>query len=77
MLPTAWLMRSQVVIRFVFIYEISEADRTAGLQELGELLGTGALKHTIGATLPLSDIAKAHDLVEQGGVIGNVVLTIP
>ena len=27
--------------------------------------------------LPLAEIARAHDLVEQGQVVGNVVLDIP
>ena len=75
-LPTFWLMRSQATMKFVFIYEISDADRQAGLRELDALLREGALLHTVGQRLPLAEIARAHDLVEQGQVLGNVVLDI-
>jgi NADPH2:quinone reductase len=75
-LPTFWFMRNQVALKFVYIYEISEEDRAAGLRELDALLREGALKHTVAQRLPLADVARAHDIVEQGGVIGNVVLDI-
>jgi NADPH2:quinone reductase len=76
-LPTFWFMRSRIRLSFVFIYEIDAADREAGLRELDALLREGALQHTIGLRLPLAEIARAHDLVEQGQVLGNVVLDIP
>jgi NADPH2:quinone reductase len=75
-LPTFWLMRNQATLKFVFIYEISDGDRKAGLRELDTLLREGALLHTVGQRLPLAEIARAHDLVEQGQVLGNVVLDI-
>jgi NADPH2:quinone reductase len=77
MLPSWWLMRNQVTLKFVFIYEISVADRAAGLRELDALLREGALRHTVGMRLPLAQVARAHDIVEQGQVLGNVVLEIP
>jgi NADPH2:quinone reductase len=60
-----------------YIYEIDAANRQAGLQELGELLRDGALQHTTAQRLPLAEIAGAHDLVEQGQLLGTVVLDIP
>lgn len=76
-LPTWWFMRNRVTLRFEFIYEISAEERAAGLRELDTLLRTGALQHTVASRLPLAGIARAHDLVEQGQVLGNVVLDIP
>ena len=35
------------------------------------------MKHTIGQRLPLAQVARAHDLIEEGSVVGNVVLDIP
>ena len=75
-LPSLWLMQNSITLRLFLIYEISEADRAAGIEELTALLEKGQLIHTIAKRLPLSDIAEAHDLVEAGGVIGNVVLDI-
>jgi NADPH2:quinone reductase len=75
--PASWFMRHRLTLSFVYIYEIGEADRAAGLRELDALLREGALRHSIALRLPLADIARAHDLVEQGGVLGHVVLDIP
>jgi NADPH:quinone reductase len=76
-LPTMWLMRSRARILFEFIYEIPAEDRAAGLRELDTLLRENALQHTVGVRLPLAEIARAHQIVEQGSVTGNVVLDIP
>lgn len=76
-LPTFWFMRNRITIRFVYVYELEPAERDAALAELDTLLREGTLQHTVAQRLPLAQIARAHDLVEQGGVIGNVVLDIP
>lgn len=76
-LPTQWFMRNRITLKFVFIYEIGEEDRAAGLQELDAVLREGKLQHTVALALPLAEIARAHDVVEQGQVMGNVVLELP
>jgi len=43
---------------------------------LGEVLAAGKLKHAIGARFALADIAAAHEAVEQGKVLGNVVIDL-
>lgn len=48
----------------------------AELEKLLELVSTGTLKPHIGVTMDLKDAAKAHTLLEQGNVIGKVVLKI-
>ena len=76
-LPVSWLMRSSITISLFLIYEISEADRKAGIAELTGLLASGRLVTAIGRRLPLDDIALAHELSERGEVIGNIILDIP
>ena len=75
-LPSMWLMQNSITLRFFLVYELQEADRATGIAELTELLESGRLTHTIARRLPLDDIAEAHDIVERGEVIGNVVLDI-
>jgi NADPH2:quinone reductase len=58
------------------IYEITQEQREAALRELTGLL-KATLKHSIGLRLPLREAASAHDRIEQGSVVGNVVLDIP
>ena len=74
--PSMWLMQNSIILRFFLVYELQEADRAAGLAELTALLEAGKLSHTIAQRLPLAEIAEAHDMVERGDVIGNVVLDI-
>ncbi len=75
-LPSLWLMINGVTIRFLYVYELSDAERVAGIEELDGLLKQNRLMHTIARRLPLSEIAEAHDAVERGDHIGNVVLDI-
>ena len=76
MLPTFALMRNSVHLRLIWIYELSSDDLRAVLGELDALLRSGALHHTVAMKLPLAEAVRAHELVEHGAVIGNVVLDI-
>jgi NADPH2:quinone reductase len=76
MLPALWLMQNSISLLFFLVYELEVADRSAGLAELTALLEAGRLSHAIARRLPLADIATAHEILERGEVIGNVVLDI-
>lgn len=76
-LPAFWFMRNRVRIDFLYVYEMDAGERAQGLREIDALLDAGALRHTVALRLPLAEIARAHDLVEQGRVLGHVVLDIP
>jgi NADPH2:quinone reductase len=75
-LPSLWLMQNSITLRLFLVYDISDADRLAGIEELTKFLKEGRLMHTLASRLPLEAIADAHDIVERGDVIGNVVLDI-
>jgi NADPH2:quinone reductase len=75
-LPALWAMQNSIAIKFFMIYDIPAADRLEGLAELDALLRSGKLAHTIAVELPLSDVVRAHELVEGGALVGNVVLRI-
>jgi len=75
-LPTLWLMRNSITLKLFLVYDLTPADRDACLAELGALLQSNRLIHTVARRLPLRDIAAAHELSERGAVIGNIVLDI-
>jgi NADPH2:quinone reductase len=75
-LPSLWLMGNSITLRFFLIYDIAEDDRRATIAELSGLLEGRRLVHTIGRRLPLEEIVRAHELVEAGEVMGNIVLNI-
>jgi NADPH2:quinone reductase len=63
-------------LRLFLIYEISASDRKASIDELTQLLQSGRLVHTIAGRFPLQAIAEAHEILESGDVMGNVVLDV-
>ena len=75
-MPGRWLLQNSVTLCFFLVYDLSPEDRKAGLAEVSERLREGKLVHSIARHLPLERIAEAHDLVESGAVMGNVVLDI-
>jgi NADPH2:quinone reductase len=61
---------------FFIVYNLDSGVREHAIADLSMFLEKGHLKHNIAVSLPLSQIADAHDLVEQGRVNGNVVLEV-
>lgn len=71
------LILKNLSLRFFIVYNLELADRARAVETLTGLLERGALQHLIADRLPLAQIAQAHELVEQGRAVGNVVLAIP
>ncbi len=61
-------------LQFFIVYELSAEVRARGIEDINTLIASGNMRHTIAARFPLTDIVKAHELVESGSVIGNVVV---
>lgn len=75
-LPFYPLISKNLQFRFFIVYSLSPADRERATGTLTRLLERGVLRHNVAARLPLDEIARAHELVEQGAAAGNVVLRI-
>ena len=76
-LPFFPLIVKNVTLMFFIVYNLDDKDRQRVVTTLTTFLEQGALIHNIAERLPLEQIAQAHELVEQGWTVGNVVLTIP
>ncbi|MFN4277796.1 MAG: NADPH:quinone reductase [Ferrovibrio sp.] len=74
--PFRDLLFRSITLRFFVVYELTAAERERAIADLNRLLAEKALRHTIAAHYPLHDIAAAHEAVEQGRFMGNVVLDI-
>lgn len=74
--PFGTLLFSSISLRFFLVYDLTPADRRIALDGLTKLLANGRLSHTIGARFRLNDIAAAHEAVEGGKVMGNVVVDL-
>jgi len=75
-LPFFPMISRNILVRFFIVYHLSASDRQRANEVLDDLLRRGLLRHNIAARLPLASIAQAHELVEAGSVVGNVVVSI-
>ncbi|GAA4332182.1 NADPH:quinone reductase [Pigmentiphaga soli] len=72
----AWLPRS-LGLQFFLVYELPPAARRQAVDGLNALLSDGSLAHLVAPAYALDDIAAAHQAVESGRVLGNVVVALP
>jgi NADPH2:quinone reductase len=61
-------------VHFFIEYNLNPADRERVLAEMAA--AQGVLQHSVALRLPLQRIAEAHEAVESGSVIGNVVIDL-
>jgi len=63
-------------IEFVYVYELTAPEREAAVSAINRMLANKTLVNNVALILPLSDIAAAHEAVEGGKIMGNVVVTL-
>lgn len=75
-IPGRWLMQNSATLKLFLIYALRPSDRHRVLADISGLLAKENLIHRVAGSFPLSDIAQAHEAVESGVLLGNVVLKI-
>jgi NADPH:quinone reductase len=65
-----------VRVRFYIVYNLNAHDRAHDQAALNAYLERNALAHNIAAEVPLEEIVRAHEMVERGQVVGNVVVKL-
>lgn len=75
-LPFPVLLAKNIQLKFFMVYHLDPLDRARATGALQRLLARGELVHNIASRLPLQSIVQAHEAVEQGRVVGNVVLQV-
>jgi NADPH:quinone reductase len=74
--PLFFFLRSAIALKFIYVYELTAAERAAALGAISRALDAGTLINNVAAAFPLGDIVAAHEAVEQGKMLGNVVVTL-
>ncbi len=74
--PFYHLLFKGVTIHLVNVYELADNARSQAIRDINLMLETGNLIHAIAKRFNLDEIVSAHQLVESGTAIGNVILTI-
>ena len=63
-------------VSLFIVYNLRDDDRSIAAERLHGWLASGSLMHNIALRLPLERIVEAHEAVESGRAIGNVVLSL-
>jgi len=76
-IPAQFLLVNAISIDWIFVYELTAEERAAAIGAITQGLAQKQLVHNVALTVPLGEVVRAHEAVEQGAAAGNVVLTIP
>lgn len=75
--PFRTLLFSSISLRFFLVFDLNPIDRHIAIESLTDLLANRRLSHTVGARFALDDVAAAHEAVDGGKVVGNIILDLP
>ena len=75
-LPFRTMMFMDLTVRMVIVYAMPEKAKAQAVADTQALLVEGGLRHRIAQTLPFAEMARAHEIIEEGSVRGCVVVTL-
>ena len=75
-IPAQHLLVNGIRLQFIYVYELTAAERSSAVTGINRMLENKTLINNVALTLPLKDIVAAHEAVEQGKAMGNVVVTL-
>ena len=75
-LPFRTMMFMDLSVRMVIVYAMPEEAKAKAVADTQAALTEDDLQHRIAETLPFGQMAKAHEIIEEGSVRGCVVVTI-
>ena len=75
-LPFPKIMYKDLTIRFVIVYDMPESAKIQAVADIDRKLRAERLQHRTTHRLPLANIVRAHELIEQGGFRGCVTVDL-
>lgn len=75
-IPFFKMMYKDLTIRAIIVYAMPESAKIQAIDDINAALLNDSLQHRIAEIMPLAEIARSNEVVEQGSIRGAVVLTI-
>jgi NADPH:quinone reductase len=75
-LPFLKMMFMDLTMRLVIVYAMPEEAKQLAIADIEQRLEDDQLQHRVNQVLPLSEIASAHEIIEQGESRGSVVVAV-
>jgi len=73
-IPFQFLLQNSITLRFFLVYLMPQEMRQRATAAITGMLERGELMHNVAQTFELADIAAAHEAVESGKAMGNIVV---
>lgn len=75
-LPFLQMMYLNLSLQLVIVYAMPEEAKQTAIADIHAKLSSDELQHRIAHVLDFEDMARSHELIEQGGFGGCVVVRI-
>ena len=75
-LPFLQMMFMDLTVRLVIVYAMPEEAKQQAVADIETKLRDGQVQHRLAHVLPLSEVAQAHGIIEQGDCRGCVLVTM-
>jgi NADPH:quinone reductase-like Zn-dependent oxidoreductase len=75
-LPFFQMMYKDLTVRTIIVYAMPEDAKQQAIADIEQALSRDSLQHRIAETLPLADVIRANEIIEQGSIRGAVILSI-
>jgi NADPH:quinone reductase len=75
-IPFQFLLQNSIMLKFFLVYLMPPDERARATADITHMLERGELIHNVAQTFDLGDIVAAHEAVEAGTAMGNIVVRI-
>lgn len=76
LLPVYSFAYKNLTVHFVLVYVMSSAAHQAAIRDITTCLESNRLQHQIAQQYSLEQIVAAHEMLESGRAIGNLIITL-
>ena len=75
-IPFQFLLQNSITMQFFLVYLMPQAERERATSDITRMLEGNELIHNVAQTFDLGDMVAAHEAVESGKAMGNIVVRL-
>jgi NADPH2:quinone reductase len=75
-IPFQFLLQNSITMQFFLVYLMPQAERERATADITRMLERNELIHNVAQTFDLGDMVAAHEAVESGKTMGNIVVRL-
>jgi NADPH2:quinone reductase len=75
-IPFQFLLQNSITLQFFLVYLMPPAERERATADITRMLERGGLIHNVAQTFDFGDMVAAHEAVESGKAMGNIVVKL-